>query len=134
MEKWKRLLGIVVICMLVAGVGIPISLANPDRIEFEGKLPAGFHVIPGIDFQRYRVGELHKGDTIKVVMTDIRGNTPVTVHVGQSVRVSIEGLEYYFPGEKTFTLPTDGIYNVYIFIRPPIQKGDTVLYKGYAEW
>jgi hypothetical protein len=68
MKKWMMPIGlIVVICILTASVAMPICLADQNRIEIEGRLPQSSQDI-------YKVGQLQKGDEIKVVITDIRGN------------------------------------------------------------
>ena len=126
MIKWTRILGIIV---LFAVVTISISLANPGRIEFEDKLSFVGESRDRLD--QYTIGELHKGDTVKVVITDIRGNSPIVVRVAQNV-FSRQDWDCYFPGERTFTIPIDGAYYLYIII--PGREGITVLYKGYVEW
>ena len=130
MRKWISLLEIIVLCILVAGVTVPISLASPNKLEFEGKI-LGDHV----NFRNYLIGELHRGDTVRVVITDIRGNSSVRAGVGQTV-FSTGGWDCYFPSERTFTIPTDGTYSVYIiapFVRPTEERVH-VFYKGYVEW
>jgi hypothetical protein len=72
MKKWMMPIGlIVVICILAASVAMPICLADQNRIEIEGRLiEADGTYISTL----YEIGELGKGDEIKVVITDIRGN------------------------------------------------------------
>jgi hypothetical protein len=79
MKKWIMPIGlIVVICILVMNVAMPICLANENKIEIGGVLDkVSSDVLFPNTFDYYSLGYLHKGDEIRVVMTELRGSGDV---------------------------------------------------------
>ena len=177
MKRWMIPIALLAICVLVGNLVMPISLADQNRIEIEGRLnmnpDSGFP----INVDEYKIGELQKGDKIKVVISDIRGdgnikttltNTSVksqrerlnslvscfwlgrgtetrgtcgcpgclpclclsTVLLRHSRSSDIEKTTFTSAGEKTFTVPEDGVY--YINMNAKNLKGN-VIYSGHIE-
>ena len=78
MKKWIMPIAVVAICILAASVAMPICLADQHRIEIEGKLVVDKHRNSlGID--TYKIGELHEGDKIKVVISHMREGGDIKV-------------------------------------------------------
>ena len=90
MKKWMMPIGlIVVICILTASVAMPICLAAHDRIEIEGKLNVDENKNP-LNVDEYKIGELYKGDKIKVVMSRMRGDGNIKVLLANTPRAGQE--------------------------------------------
>ena len=138
MKKWMMPIGLIVaICILTASVAMPICLADGNRIEIEGKNYRH-------EINRYKMGELHRGEKVKIVITDLRGNAPLQAELWGS-RMGYAGMPsmefshlFDFPGEKIFTVQRDDAYDLRISPAHVRGRGDPshnfVIYKGYVEW
>ena len=137
MKKWIMPIAVVAICILAASVAMPICLADQNRIEIEGKLEVGVNQNP-LTADEYNIGELHKGDKIKVVMSDMRGDGDIKVLLANT---SIKGREvclnnlydsFWGPGVPYIIccLPCQ-IYYV-IFPKPTVSviEKTTIVYEG----
>ena len=114
------------ICVLVVILVSPVCLATEHWLSFEGKVEGGRLGV------WQKIGELHKGDEVTFVITDLRGNG--------ELRVCFENFDYphrlktsfTFPCEYTFIVPEDGLYWMSMDCYP-WRKGVIVYYKGYID-
>ena len=112
---------------------MPICLADQNRIEIGGKLKhRGSDVGYGYFYAfRYTLGELHEGDEVKVVITDLRGDGDLLVYFSNLLLpnpLTSDKTTFSFPSDATFVVPEDGNYSLVfhcIF-------GEKTIFKGYA--
>ena len=120
---------IVVICILTASVAMPICLAAHDRIEIGNKLE---NRGAGLGYgDLYTIGELYKGDKVKVVITNLRGDGDLLVYFSKSLLLNpltADETTFSFPGDATFIAPEDGNYYLVFYCI----SGEKVIFKGYA--
>ena len=125
MKKWIMPIAVVAISILAVNVATPICLADGSRIEIEGKLEGeNNHRI-------YRLGDLHKGDEVKVAITNLRGDGNLIVYFSDRLLLNpftANKKIFSFPGDATFEAPEDGNY----YLQVGCTSGETVIYKGYA--
>lgn len=81
---------IVVVGALMTNMAMPISLADQVRIEIEGKVNMHPDTNTPINVNEYKIGELQKGDVIKFVVSDMRGDGDLKVLL---MNTSMSGLE-----------------------------------------
>ena len=122
---------IIILCALMVSMEAPLScLANSNRIEFEDEIGAGETIV----YRRIEIGKLNKGDKVKIVIENIRGESGVEIHLTTHKRFYLTysgiGVLFSFPGEKEITVPEDGVYYL---LFTAVEKAH-VLYKGYVEW
>ena len=127
MRKGIRPVEAVVLCAILATLIIPMCLANPSRLELTGMVDREVN-----QFDIYNIGDLKKGDTVKVVITDLRGNGKLRVYFGINPFLG-DYVDFVFPREYTFTAPKDGFHHLWLYVEPN-EKGFNVAYKGYVEW
>jgi len=74
MKNWTMLIGsIFLIGALTISITMPISLADQNKIEIGGELPYNQAVGTPTYVNEYKIGQLQKGDEIKVVMYGMKG-------------------------------------------------------------
>lgn len=127
MAKSIKPIGIIVLCVLALCIAMPLCMANPNRLEFSGRVTED-----KIFGDTYSIGELHEGDKVKVVITDLRGNADLRVEFSDNPAWVMYN-EFTFPGEFTFVAWKDGTYRLWMHCRPH-EEGFSVAYRGYAEW
>ena len=93
MKKWIMPIGlIVVICILAMNMAMPICLADQNRTKIEGRLAVNDEWI-----YDYDLGELCKGDEIKVAITDMSGDGNIKFTLTNAPaglkKISAKGLE-----------------------------------------
>ena len=98
MKKWMMPIGLIVaICILTASVATPICLADQNRIEIEGKLDqSSSDVIPPNVYDHYELGNLYEGDRAKVVMTSLRGDGNVAVHLVKNTPIFSQLTDFFY--------------------------------------
>lgn len=153
---------IVAVGALIMNMAMPISLADSNIIEIEGKLSTRENV----SSCAWKIGELHKGDEIKVVITKMSGDTPIKITVANTTatvrKTIVDTLEDIMPLPLCWpcdwflcpsycllldSMPTNINETIFAFegeksfivpedgvyvVGMDIEKG-TVLYKGYIE-
>jgi len=88
MKKWMMPIGLIVaICILAASVAMPICLADQNRIEIEGEVN---FIENASTVDEYKKGQLQKGDEIKVVVSDMRGDGNLKVLLANTPRAGQE--------------------------------------------
>ena len=126
MKKWRRTIGIAVLCVLVVVLVLPVCLATDHWLSFEG-------AVKGEEVgQRWNIGELDKIDKTKVVITELYGNGRLDVYFGELARPHFVKASFISPGEYTFIAPEDGQYYLHMECYPHTE-GAIVHYKGYAD-
>jgi hypothetical protein len=98
MKKWMMPIGlIVVICILAASVAMPICLADQNRIEIEGRLDEPSSDVTLLNIHdHYKLGNLHKGDRVEVVMTSLRGDGDVSVNLVKNISIFSQLSEFFY--------------------------------------
>ena len=78
---------------------------------------------------------MHKGDEVKVVVTELSGDGKFQVYFGNLEHPHLFKASFILPGEYTFILPEDGWYRLCMVCNPyenVFYQGD-VYYKGYVD-
>ena len=86
------------------------------------------------------MGDLHKGEGVRVVITELHGNAGLAVQLTRvnphDARETLEGITHNFtsPAGYRFAVPTDGRYILVVDSTTPLNKGTDVYYEGYVEY
>lgn len=106
-----------------------ICLADQKRIEIGDKLK---NTGAGLGYgDQYIIGKLHKGDKVKVVITNLRGDGNLLVYFSNSLLLTpltADKTTFSFPGDTTFVAPEDGNYYLVFYC----VSGEKVIFKGYV--
>ena len=125
MKKWRKTIGIAVLCVLVVISILPVHLAIGYLCSFEGTVERD-------EMDCWEIEEeLHRGDKVKVVITKLRGNGELWVYFGRTEDLFCHQKSFTSPGEYTVTVPADGFYWLWMECSP-YKKGVSVYYKGYT--
>ena len=85
MKKWIMPIAVVAICILATSVAMPICLADQNRIEIDGVLDevSSEDILPNT-YDLYNLGNLHKGNEVRVVMTELRGSGDLGLNLART--------------------------------------------------
>jgi hypothetical protein len=97
MKKRMKIFGVIVLYALMISIIVSVYLVNPSKVEFEGDLDVPHHSLELVE-----IGELQKGDKVKIVITDLRGTSGCVIHFDCHLGLRSTGLmvEFSFLGEK----------------------------------
>ena len=136
MKKWIIPIAVLVICVLVGYLAMPISLADQKRIEILGRLEGRESC-----HDMYMIGQLHKGDKVKVVITDLRGDGDLVVYFSNSRILNprtANKAKFILPNDVRFSVSEDGNNYYLMFWCKPFASANenpkTIIYRGYVEW
>ena len=131
MKKWRKTIGIAVLCLLVMVLALS-SCSATHKFVFNGN-------IKGLHWEEYELGNLHKGGGVRVVITELRGNAGLAVQLTRvnphDARETLDGVTHIFTSSAgyRFTVPADGRYILVVDSTTPLNKGTDVYYDGYVE-
>ena len=134
MKKWRKTIGIAALCLLAIILVLPFCSAT-HKLVLKGS------VIDG-NWDEYEIGELHKGDEVKVVITKLHGDAnnlvvELTRVNPYDTSVSLGWWDKYTftsPGSFRFTVQEDGYYILVLDNTYPRKKETTVYYEGYVTY
>ena len=140
LKRKMRIFGAITCCLLIVSVALPnICLANPQK--FEGKV-TGEGGYSFRDIAESTIGDLHKGDRVKIVITDLETNSGLSVgleftlaaivHNPSLMFASSPKAVFYFPGEKEIIIPTNAEYYCLTECTGH-ENWDYAMYRGYLE-